>query len=152
MKWRSMQTQSYINVINAPGLSTLLRAFRYTVAEYTKTIHRIVTGTNSARPARPDTDKLMRWILGKELRVVLERVTVHQNYLAHQFHPRGPQTSLLSSQTLSLPLLLYIQVQEMPCGLVLKEVMVRWTGDLSHILILFLFLILPLLIKPLMKI
>ena len=144
-----MLTQSYINVINASRLSPLLRAFGYTVAKCTKTIHRTITGTNSARP---ETDKLMRWILGKELRVVLEGVTVHQNYLAHQFHPRGPQTSLLSSQTLSLPLLLYIQVQEMPCGLVLKEVMVRRTGVLSHILILILLLILPLLIKPLMKI
>ena len=73
MKWRSMLTQSYINVINAPKLSPLLRAFSYTVAECTKPIQRIITSTNSTRP---DTDKLMKWILKKELRVILEGVTV----------------------------------------------------------------------------
>ena len=73
MKWRSMLTQSYINVINAPELSPLLRAFRYTVANCIKTIHRIITSTNSTRP---NTEKLMKMILKKELRVILEGVTV----------------------------------------------------------------------------
>ena len=82
-----MPAQSHINVINAARLSPLLRAFGYTLAKSTKTIHRTITGTNSARP---DTDKLMRWILGKELRVVLEGVTAHQNYLIHQFHQQDP--------------------------------------------------------------
>ena len=88
-----MLTQPYINVINASRLSALLRDFGYTVAKCTKTIHRTITGTNSANSAnsaRPETDKLMRWILGKELRVVLEGVTAHQIYLTHQFHPRDP--------------------------------------------------------------
>ena len=85
-----MPTQSHINVINAARLSPLLRAFGYTLAKSTKTIHRTITGTNSANSARPETDKLMRWILRKELRVVLEGVTAHQNYLIHQFHQQDP--------------------------------------------------------------
>ena len=68
MKWRSMLTQSYINMINAPKHSPLLRAFRYTVVKC-----RIITSTNSTRP---DTDKLMKVIVKKELRVILEGVTV----------------------------------------------------------------------------
>ena len=73
MKWRSMLTQSYINVINGAKFSTLLMALRYTVAESIKTNHRIITSTNSTRP---DTNKLMIWILKKELRLILEGVTV----------------------------------------------------------------------------
>ena len=73
MKWRSMLTQSYINVINASKFSTLLGAFRYTAAKSIKIIHRSITSTNSTRPK---TDKLLKWILKKELRVLLEGVTI----------------------------------------------------------------------------